>query len=146
MGFQDQRTSGWGCGLKVFRIKECPFQGLWKISGNSCVSSKNRQRTDGLKDRFFGEFFDVFENHNYGLKPAALIFENCVSIGHIYVTLNMRVPSFKSGEPCNMSSTLNLLLSLKPSLGVVNIITLDENFVGLFNSMSIITITLFVQH
>jgi hypothetical protein len=35
---------------------------------------------------------------------------------------------------------------LKPSLGVVNIITLDENFVGLFNSMSIITITLFVQN
>jgi len=33
--FQDQRTSGWGCGLKVFRIKECPFQGLRKISGNS---------------------------------------------------------------------------------------------------------------
>jgi hypothetical protein len=66
--FQDQRTSGWGCGLKVFRIKECPFQGRWTISGNSWVSSKNRQRSDGLKDRFFGEFFGVFENHNYGLR------------------------------------------------------------------------------
>jgi hypothetical protein len=33
--FQDQRTSGWGCDLKVFRIRECPFQGLRKISGNS---------------------------------------------------------------------------------------------------------------
>jgi hypothetical protein len=58
--FQDQRTSGWGCGLKVFRIKECPFQGLRKISGNLWVSSKNFQRTDGLKDRFFGEFFGAF--------------------------------------------------------------------------------------
>jgi hypothetical protein len=58
--FQDQRTSGWGCGLKVFRIKKCPFQGLRKISGNSWVSSKNCQRTDGLKDRFFSEFFGVF--------------------------------------------------------------------------------------
>jgi hypothetical protein len=39
--FHNQRTSGWGCGLKVFRIKECPFQ----VFGKFQVTHGFHQRT-----------------------------------------------------------------------------------------------------